>query len=73
MISNLGEDLERFYKEAQERGKKEGREEGIEKGKKENAIEVAKQLLLKGMATKDIAEVTKLSKEEVEKLKDNLK
>nr|WP_240510132.1 Rpn family recombination-promoting nuclease/putative transposase [Virgibacillus profundi] len=63
MISNLGEDLKRFYEEAQARG--------IERGNKQKAIKVAKQLLLKGMSPADIAEITELSIEEVEKLKGN--
>ncbi|KKE80109.1 Rpn family recombination-promoting nuclease/putative transposase [Bacilli bacterium] len=75
MISNLGEDLKRFYDEAQARGLKKGMEKGlekgIEKGNKEKAIKVAEHLLLKGMSLADIAEVTELSIEEVEDLKSN--
>lgn len=65
MISNLEEDLMRFYKDAQEKG--------IEKGNKEKAIKVAQNLLLKEMSPADIAEVTELSVEEVEKLKGSQK
>lgn len=42
-----------------------------EKESKEKAIDIAKKMILKGMDTKNIAELTELSVEEVEKLKSN--
>ena len=54
---------------------KGSREEGIEigrkEGKKENKIEIAKNMLKKGMEISIIAEITELSVEEIEKLKKN--
>ncbi len=49
------------------------REEGIEIGKKENKIEIAKNMLKKGMNISVIAEITELSVEEIEKMKENSK
>ena len=45
-----------------------GEKSGIEKGQKENSKEIAKNLLNKGIDINTIIEVTKLSKEEIEKL-----
>ena len=56
MISNLSEDIERYYKEAKEKG-------NIEK-----AIKVVKSLLAKGMPSDFIAEVTELNIGEIAKL-----
>lgn len=50
-------------------GKAEGRAEGKVEGKNERNIEIAKNLLARQMDIKDIAEVTGLSIEEIEKLK----
>lgn len=46
----------------------EGFKEGFEEGKREYTIEVAQQLISMGMNTEDIAQVTKLSIEEVQSL-----
>ena len=43
--------------------------EATEAGKKERNIEVAKNLLKKNMAMKDIMEITELTEEEIIKLK----
>jgi predicted transposase/invertase (TIGR01784 family) len=40
----------------------------IKKGEKEGKLEVAKELLKRGMNIDEIAEITKLSKEEIKKL-----
>jgi predicted transposase/invertase (TIGR01784 family) len=52
-------------KKYENKGREEGREEGI----KQERIKIAQSMLKKGFAIEDIAEVTGLSKEEVEKLK----
>ncbi len=54
-----------------EEGIKEGIKEGIEKGEKESKLKIAKKLLERKMSTKEIAEITGLKEEEIEKLKDN--
>ena len=43
----------------------------MEQGKKENKIEIAKKLLSMKMPLEQIAEITGLKKEEIEKLQDN--
>ena len=53
------------YRQGEEKGKVEGKVEG----KNERNMEIAKKLLKKQMSTKDIAEVTGLSVEEIKKLK----
>ena len=65
------EGLEEGLKEGIEKGKIEGRLEGIAEGKKEarkSKLEIAKNLKQKGMDIETIAEVTGVSKEEIEKL-----
>ena len=54
---------------AQNEGYKQGEEKGKVEGKNERNMEIAKKLLKKQMSTKDIAEVTGLSVEEIKKLK----
>ena len=51
--------------------KEEGIKEGIKKGKKEEKIKIAKELLKLGLSIEDIQKATKLTKEEIEKLKYN--
>ena len=51
------------------KGKAIGKEEGKEEGKKEEKIKIAKKLLEMKMPIKQIAEVTGLTEEEIEKLK----
>ena len=48
-------------------GRAEGTVVGKAEGKREQALVIAKNLLKKNMAIEDIAEVTGLSKEEIEK------
>ena len=52
---------------------KGSREEGIEIGKKENKIEIAKNMLEEGMDIKTISRLTKLTIEEIEKIKEDSK
>ena len=54
--------------EAQERGI----ERGIKRGFKEKAVEIAKNLIKIGLSEAQIVESTGLSKEEIEKLKNDL-
>ncbi|WP_112181947.1 Rpn family recombination-promoting nuclease/putative transposase [Paraliobacillus zengyii] len=80
MISNFEEGLKRFIEESQqkaiakglqeglEKGLEQGLEQGLGRGQKQKAIEIAKALVNKKMATHDIADVTGLSIKEVEKL-----
>lgn len=49
---------------------KEGEEKGKEEGEKRKSLEIAKKMLLKGMAISDIVALTGLSKEEIKKLND---
>ena len=51
-------------REAKEKGKEEGRQEGERK----KQIEIAKKLQKKNMSITEIAEITGLTKEEIEKL-----
>lgn len=59
--------------EGRKEGRKEGHKEGFEEGIKEASIEVAKSLLKLGANTlEQIADITHLSIEEIQKLKENL-
>src|SRR5690625_3548109 len=77
MISNLEKNLERFIDESIEKGIEKriekgiekGIKVGIEKGEKNTSIKIAKRMLLKGMSTDDIIELTKLTKEEIQGFK----
>ena len=51
--------------------RRKGLEEGIEKGEKESKLKIAKKLLERKMSTQEIAEITGLKEEEIEKMKDN--
>lgn len=85
MISNFEKNLERFIDESIEKGMKKGMERGLEKGiergmekgkeegEKKSSLEIARRMLLKGMTTGDISELTKLTKDEVEELADRMK
>ena len=46
-----------------------GREIGIEEGIKQSILKTAKAMIKKGMNTKDIQDVTNLSKKEIDDLK----
>ena len=60
-------------RQGEAKGKEEGVKEGIEKGEKESKLKIAKKLLERKMSTQEIAEITGLKEEEIEKLKDNQK
>ena len=49
-------------------GRKEGKEEGKEEGKKEEKKEIAKSMLKEKMPIETIIKITKLSREEIEKI-----
>ncbi|CEI82760.1 MULTISPECIES: helix-turn-helix domain-containing protein [Oceanobacillus] len=51
-----------------ERGLEKGKQEGIEEGIKKRNQEIALELIAIGMPINQIAEITKLSKEEIKKL-----
>ena len=48
--------------------RRDGKKEGIEQGAKEKELQIAKNMLKKGMNVSDIIEITGLTKEEIEKL-----
>ena len=50
-----------------------GREEGIKEGEKKKTIEIAKEMLAKGIEIELIKEITKLSEEELENIKKSKK
>ena len=52
-------------------GFNEGKREGIEEGKKENSKIIAKKLLEKGLSIEEIIDITELTKEEINKLKNS--
>ena len=68
-IAELREKWEHDYADTKEFGRKEGIAEGEEKQKRE----IAKELLNKGFEIKLISEVTKLSIEEIELIRENMK
>ena len=56
---------------AKEEGLDEGEKKGERKGKLKHLIEIAKEMLKKGISIDDISEITYLPKEEILKLQDN--
>ena len=52
-------------------GKEEGKKEGREEGKKKEKLEIAREMLKEKMPIDTIAKLTKLSKEEIEKIELN--
>lgn len=50
-----------------ESAKLDGKKEGLEKGKKEGKLETAINMYYKGFGIKDILEITKVSKKDIEK------
>ncbi|MCX6089945.1 MAG: hypothetical protein NTX88_06195, partial [Candidatus Atribacteria bacterium] len=78
MISNLAKTLEEMEQKAEKRGIEEGEKRGIEegeirgieKGEIRGKRTVAREMLHKGMDEELIAELTGLSREEVEKMKE---
>lgn len=61
------------YDKGIEEGRKEGKLEGIIEGRKEKSIEIAKSLLAQNIDIEVIIKCTGLTKEEIEKLKNNIK
>ncbi len=53
---------------AKDEGRAEGREEGRAEGEQAKAIDTARKMKVKGFATEDIAEITGLTEEEIERL-----
>jgi len=62
------EGREEGRKEGREEGRKEGREEGRKEGRKEAKRESARKMKAKGYPVADIADITGLAVEEIEKL-----
>ena len=60
---------EEGLKQGKKEGMKRGKEEGLKQGKEEGLKEIAKRMRNKGINIEEIMELTKLSKEEIEKLK----
>ena len=60
---------ERLYQQGLMEGKIEGKVEGKVEGKQEEKLEVAKAMLEEGIAISVIAKITKLSTEEIERLR----
>ena len=52
------------------KGHAEGLAEGLAEGKKKEAIEIAKEMLKESISDEQISKITKLSIEEIEKLKE---
>ena len=68
-ILNYNSDMIYLTKQAQEEslneGIKKGKEEGLKEGEKNGKIEIARNMLKKGYKIEDIAEISGLSKEEI--------
>ena len=65
--------VESSYTIGVKKGVKQGIEQGIEQGEKQNATKIAKYLLEKGILdTKTISEITELTAEEVETLRETI-
>ena len=52
------------------KGIEKGREEGIEKGIETERIRTIKKMLMKGLSVEDIMDITELSAEEIERIRD---
>ena len=57
-------------KEGMEEGLQKGLEQGVKEGKKNNSFEIAKEMLENGETIEKIIKYTKLTREEIEQLKD---
>ena len=60
--------VEAFREEGRAEGLERGLEKGLKKGLEKGRLEIAANLLRKGMGPEEVVEVTKLSREEVETL-----
>ena len=63
--------LEKGMQQGMQQGIERGIEQGIEQGSKETSINIAKEMLKKEMNIDDISEITKLSVEQIKKIKKN--
>ena len=72
-LSQMSRILEEMRNEAAEKAKAEGRAEGKAEGNHEKAVSTSLKMLAKGYEAEEIAEITGLSLEEVQKLADNQK
>ncbi len=61
-----------MFKKARDYGREEGIDIGMSQGKKEEKIEIAKDMLLANDSLELIQRITKLSKEEILNLKNNM-
>ena len=65
------------YQEAEEKGTKAGMKEGIQKGmqkgQKAEKVEVVKRMLKMNMKDKEILHIARIDKNELQKLKEELK
>ena len=59
--------------EGRNKGIIEGRNKGIIEGRAEGILQIIKEMLKNGMKEKEIIKYTKISKEEIEKIKKNSK
>ena len=68
-----GNEKEEAFEDGLERGVKKGYKLGVEDGTEQNKIDVAKAMLKKNYEINDICEITKLSLDQVERLKEESK
>ena len=64
---------EEGLKQGHEEGLKQGHEEGLKQGQEKEKIETAKKLLKLKMTTEQIADITGLNKQKIEKIKKEMK
>ena len=64
---------EEGLKQGHEEGLKQGHEEGLKQGQEKEKIETAKKLLKLKMTTEEIADITGLNKQKIEKIKKEMK
>ncbi len=68
----IRDDIKNSIDWAEEKGLIEGEKRGIIKGRQEEKLSLASKLLLKGIGIDIIQEITGLSTEEINKIKDEL-
>ena len=68
ILAELKEKAIRDEKATERYGMKVGMERGLKRGRRENSKEIAKRMKEKGFDIKDIQELTKLTKKEIEAL-----
>jgi predicted transposase/invertase (TIGR01784 family) len=62
----------KYVTNAERIGIQKGREQGLEMGKEQKTREIAQEMLRKGMEIEDIADITKLSIEQIQQLQISL-